>query len=263
MNLDRVPIDRLHSVAETFGGLPPWKKSLVMIAALFVMSGLLLEGIGALSGGSEREAVARERGARRSGSKDEGPFRPAEVSINPGAPDRAFIEEPDGVREPAGEEDSSLDLPHAERFTTPWSYPRGSDELEPTVERRRPPRGDWLSGTPGEEGAEGRGDAEGVDRWAPTLLRGGFSFFAALCIGFALRAFARISLIVLGSIFLTLSGLAYGGYITVHWEAIGEEFELLAESARSSAGGFSQFLRGSLPSAAMAGLGLLVGVKKK
>ncbi len=106
-------------------------------------------------------------------------------------------------------------------------------------------------------------DPSSASKWSPSLIKGGFSFFAAFCLGLALRTFAKLSLFVFGVVFLILSGLSYGGYIEVHWERIGAQFDSLAATFRNGFGDFKSFLQGSLPSTAMAGVGFLAGVRKK
>jgi len=106
-------------------------------------------------------------------------------------------------------------------------------------------------------------DPSSASQWSPSLIKGGFSFFAAFCIGLALRTFAKLSLFVFGVVFLVLSGLSYGGYIEVHWERIGAQFDSLAATFRNGVGDFKSFFQGSLPSTAMAGVGFLAGVRKK
>lgn len=103
----------------------------------------------------------------------------------------------------------------------------------------------------------------GFDPWGPTIFRLGFSFFVAFAIGFALRAFIRLSLVYLGLVFLTVLGLSWLGWVEIHWAAPSEQFDALASGLREQFESFRAFLQGSLPAAGLAGLGLFTGLRKK
>lgn len=112
-------------------------------------------------------------------------------------------------------------------------------------------------------GESGDVAAEEDDVLAPAALQGGFSFFAAFAVGYALRAFLKLSLIYIGLVFLTMSVLAWIGWIEIRWNVPEEQFASLTETVKSQFESFRAFISGSLPSAGMAGLGLFAGLKKR
>ncbi len=111
---------------------------------------------------------------------------------------------------------------------------------------------------PGQQPAEA---SEGA--WSKALLQGGISFFVAFCAAFALRTFLRIAAVFLGVWALSLFLLSYVDWVTVDWNEMDRQFRDLAPKLEAQFWSFKTFLTGSLPSAAMAGLGLLTGFKKK
>lgn len=106
------------------------------------------------------------------------------------------------------------------------------------------------------------GESSGED-WSPVLVRGGMSFIVGFCVGYALRAFARLSAVFAGLFFLALFGLAYAGVVEVHWNVLQEWFERATESLSKETAGFRTFISGSLPAAGAAAAGLVTGVKKR
>lgn len=116
-----------------------------------------------------------------------------------------------------------------------------------------------TSGSQGSQEAE----PEGLAAWSPMFVKGGFSFFVGFCIGYALRAFFKISAIVLGVIFLALLGLQQVGFVEIDWAALSDAWDVLVERLSGEFGGIREFLTGSLPSAALAGLGLFTGFQGK
>jgi uncharacterized membrane protein (Fun14 family) len=124
----------------------------------------------------------------------------------------------------------------------------------------------YLSGedsTGAGTGAEGT-EAGGVTSYSPFFVKGGLSFFAGFAIGFALRAFFKISLLVIGLILLAIFGLSYAGVDVIHidWTKLDAYFDQFAAAVKEQASGFKTFVTGSLPSAALATLGLLTGFKR-
>jgi len=98
--------------------------------------------------------------------------------------------------------------------------------------------------------------------WSAGLFRLGFSFFAAFCIGFALRKVMHVALIALGLSFLFLFGLSYAELVTVDWVAIDALFQSLVQQIKAESGRFQSFITGSLPVTGLAGFGLVTGLKR-
>jgi len=114
----------------------------------------------------------------------------------------------------------------------------------------------------GEEGTV-RSTAEAAPNdWSPFFMKGGASFIIGFCMGYALRAFARISFTVLGLVFLAIFGLAYTGAIDVNWETIQSTVETAFNTIKEQTAGFQSFVTGSLPAAGLGTAGLFTGVKK-
>lgn len=132
------------------------------------------------------------------------------------------------------------------------------------------PDGTPGDGTPGDEapapegevggGGDAGGDGTGI---SPGLLKGGFSFFVAFAVGFALRMFFRVAALFAGIWAASLFLLAHLGWLEVHWDLIGASFEGWSNTIGAQFESFTAFVNGSLPSAGMAGLGLYTGVRRK
>ncbi len=116
----------------------------------------------------------------------------------------------------------------------------------------------------GEDAAADAGgdDAEWMREWSPAIFRLGFSFFVGFAIAYALRTFVKLSLVVVGLFALLLFGLEYGGFLEIHWGAIGDRYESLAGWASGQFESFKTFITGELPSAAAAVGGLALGFKR-
>lgn len=102
----------------------------------------------------------------------------------------------------------------------------------------------------------------GAGDWSPFFVKGGFSFFVGFCIGYALRAFFKISAVALGLVFLVLFGLEYGGLVEIDWAAAGGLYDSAIAKLSDEFESFKGFITGSLPSAGLAGLGLYTGFKR-
>jgi uncharacterized membrane protein (Fun14 family) len=99
--------------------------------------------------------------------------------------------------------------------------------------------------------------------WSPFFVKGGFSFFFGFCVGYALRAFFKVSAIALGVIFLALLGLQQVGFVEIRWDAISAAWDGTTAKLSDELESIKTFLTGSLPSAALGGLGLFAGFKGK
>lgn len=99
-------------------------------------------------------------------------------------------------------------------------------------------------------------------RWEPALFRLGFSFFAGFAMGYALRVFFRMSMVVIGVILLALFGLQYAGLIAVDWSAMSDRYDDVLGWLRAQTSGFRGFITGQLPSAASGVAGLVGGWRR-
>jgi uncharacterized membrane protein (Fun14 family) len=55
------------------------------------------------------------------------------------------------------------------------------------------------------------------DQITPYLGQISFGGLAGFAVGYALKKVGRVALVVFGLLFITLQGLAYAGFIEVHW----------------------------------------------
>jgi uncharacterized membrane protein (Fun14 family) len=108
-------------------------------------------------------------------------------------------------------------------------------------------------------------DADGnkLPDFSPAVFRLGFSFFAAFCLAYAMRAFFRLAILFLGMTFLMLFGLQHAGLIEVKWGVMAAEYDGFAEWFKGQTQTFFGFVTGYLPSAGAAALGLLAGFRRR
>ena len=125
-----------------------------------------------------------------------------------------------------------------------------------------PPEGEGTDEPTGEGRPAGAATAEGeqpvTDPWSPAIFRMGFGFFVGFSMAYALKAFAKFTIVSAGIFFLLLFGLQYAGLVEVKWTAMADRYDTLQEWLKAQLGGFQAFVTGYLPSAgaALAGLGL-------
>ncbi len=102
-----------------------------------------------------------------------------------------------------------------------------------------------------------------IDSASGAVFRLGFGFFAGFAIGYAVRAFVKVSLIVIGVGLLALFGLQYAGLITVDWARVSGGFESFGSWATAQTKDFANFITGYLPSAGAGLAGAFVGLRRK
>lgn len=209
--------------------LPRWKKWLLAIALVFTGVGGAFAGYNAITASGGAHAT-RDSSDRPSIQADDEAERRLSQGLAPG-------------------EDSGSGWP-----TLP-SLPGDSST------------GDTRDGESeqGETAAKNRseaGHASSDARWPGALFRLGFGFFAGFAIGYAARAFLRISILAAGLLLLGLFGLQYAGLISVDWAAMETVFDHVVNWLRTNTADFRNFITGQLPSTAAGLGGLLVGFKK-
>ncbi len=119
-----------------------------------------------------------------------------------------------------------------------------------------------VSTTTVEPVTETADDGSATGLLSPALVRGGISFFAAFAVAFALRSFVKLFVIFAGVWVASLFFLASLGWIEVHWTLIDDQFMSWTQGLGAQFQSISSFITGSLPSAGLAGLGLVAGLKK-
>ncbi len=113
--------------------------------------------------------------------------------------------------------------------------------------------GDPLDGRLGEQ----------LHEWSGPALRLGFSFVAGFSIGYALAFFLKLTLAFAGGLLALLFGLQYVGLVEVNWPGITAYYDSATAWLRPHAGSFREFIVRNGPSVGMAGLGLMLGLRKK
>ena len=113
----------------------------------------------------------------------------------------------------------------------------------------------------GASSSEQEGSA--ASEWSPFFLKGGFSFFIAFCVGYAMRVWLKVSFLVIGTFLTGVFLLSYFHAIDVNWETLQGWYDRLAGKVGQEASDFRTFLTGSLPQAGLASLGLVTGFKRR
>lgn len=136
--------------------------------------------------------------------------------------------------------------------------PEGPGQLEPGASGFLP--GQPRTGDPAPDPA----DAE--DRWlddySPAIFRLGFAFFVGFALGYALKTFFKIVLIIAGVLLFTLLGLEHMEWISVNWDEVRGGYDSAAGWAQAQFASFGDFVKGAVPSTASAIGGLAVALKK-
>ena len=102
-----------------------------------------------------------------------------------------------------------------------------------------------------------------LQEWSGPLMQLGFSFVAGFSLGYALAFFLKLTLVIVGGLLLALFGLQYVSLVEVNWPGIQTYYEAFVAWMQPRAGGFREFVISNIPAAGMAGLGLLLGLRKK
>ena len=112
---------------------------------------------------------------------------------------------------------------------------------------------------PGSSASEGRLS----DQAGPILTQSGLAFFAAFCIGVALRFAARAAIVAIGFLLLGAIGLSLAGVIPpIDWTSLESPFRTMLGYLQVAVGKIEGALSHALPSGTMAGIGLASGLKK-
>ena len=107
------------------------------------------------------------------------------------------------------------------------------------------------------------GESIQTGNWIALFTYMGFSFFAGYVIGFASRVFLKFVFFLSGTILLLLFGLQYAELIDVKWESFENIYNGLIAWISPHLGGLKNFITANLSSAAMAGMGLFWGFRRK
>lgn len=99
--------------------------------------------------------------------------------------------------------------------------------------------------------------------WVALAAYMGFSFFVGFAIGFATRTFLKLFFFAAGTLFIALFLLQYNGIINVNWESFEGVYDNMIAWVSPHLGGLKNFITANLSSAGMAGLGLVLGLRRK
>ena len=214
----------VENVKATYASLRGWERRLHILAGVLLVVGLGMKGVAVLTGGGDRA----------------------------GAGDGVTAEAP-------------ADTVASGKRGEPKTGDAGAGLLpgEPRIPGAEPPEtGDSAPPAAGEEPPP-VGGGPFLDEWSPTMVKGGLSFFVAFWIGYSIRVFAKICGLFVGLFCVGMLGLQQLGWVTVEWSVAQAQFSSLPDLIATQFEGFKIFLQGSLPSAAMASLGLFTGLRKK
>ena len=159
---------------------------------------------------------------------------------------------------------SGLGLMVYSGVTAPDPAPQTAPEGPGTQD---PGRTGFLPGQPGVgDPRDPAPDPDAGDRWlddySPAIFRLGFAFFVGFALGYALKTFMKIVLIVVGVLLFTMLGLEHMEWISVNWDEVRGGYDSAAGWAQAQFASFGDFVKGAVPSTASAIAGLAVALKK-
>ena len=226
----RVP--SVASVRSGLSALPVWKKWLFAFAAASVIGGACL-------------SVAEAATTRRPSGHEHTAAAPNPVPLRTDA-----SQDPTRSGGQGAASTTAKPPPGAASFADGIELPpEGSASFLPTTTPRD---------TPPIEGPSDGGDA-----WSFGFLKMGFSFFVGFSLGYALRVFMRVAVVFAGLFFALMFLLSYAGIVEVHWEVMDSLFSRAMDNLGGQLTEARAFITGSLPSAGLAGLGLVAGYRRK
>jgi len=115
------------------------------------------------------------------------------------------------------------------------------------------------SGT--EAGVETVGDTQAPT--SPAVFRLGAGYLGGFFLGWALRKFVTLTLVVAGGLVVMLAVFQGLGWFEVNWPAVEEHLQMSLTWIQDQAGSFKTFVTGYLPSAGAGTAGLFVGFRRK
>jgi uncharacterized membrane protein (Fun14 family) len=165
-------------------------------------------------------------------------------------------------------------------LTADRSHPPATDPAasSPAMRDSRHPDGHLLGhgfaptrpSTPGDApvhdpvpAAESKPRSLEVNDLSPFMVKGGFGLFIGFAIGFAMRAFLRLAIVIIGFYLLVLTMMAYAGWIEIHWNLMEGQFNNLLSSLSQQFESFRTFLTGAIPASGLTLVGLAVGLRRK
>ncbi|MFT5050076.1 MAG: putative membrane protein (Fun14 family) [Chlamydiales bacterium] len=230
-------------------GFPVWKRTLLVLAAASVSLGFALrhyESSGAPVESSGASGV--ESASIADSSRPASDVTPAPMLLSVTELSASGVEGSQVAPELMGFSGTSSFGPTPARGDSTVAEPRSSPA---------PVAGTVAVAAPSSEPSE-----PSPTPWSPLFLKGGLSIFVGLCVGHAIRAFLKLSMIGLGVVFLGMLGLQYSGLLDIDWQAAEGVYDHLASRVAGEIENVRAFIAGSLPSAGLGTVGLIAGFKR-
>ncbi|MCP5518965.1 MAG: FUN14 domain-containing protein [Verrucomicrobiales bacterium] len=155
------------------------------------------------------------------------------------------------------------ETPAATAASRSASTPSGGGLLGNSFGESRPGGAPASAGTPSATAEPANEDALGLHDLSPFMLKGGFGLFIGFAMGFAVRAFLRLAMVIVGFYCLLLTMMAYLGWVEVHWNLMENQFTQFTTLLSSQLQSFKSFLTGAIPALGMTAGGFLVGLRRR
>jgi len=111
--------------------------------------------------------------------------------------------------------------------------------------------------------AETTPDSGALSPMSPAVFRLGAGYLGGFFLGWSLRKFIKLTLLVAGGLVVMLAAFQGLGWFEVNWPAVEEHLQLSLSWLHGQAGSFKTFVTGYLPSAGAGTAGLVVGFRRK
>lgn len=98
---------------------------------------------------------------------------------------------------------------------------------------------------------------------APATFRFGASYLGGFFLGWTLRRFLKLTLLLAGAAFVLIAIARKFGWFEVDWAAVEGHVRHSLTWLQGEAGAFKEFITGYLPSAGAAGVGAFIGFRRK
>lgn len=112
-------------------------------------------------------------------------------------------------------------------------------------------------------GTETTADTETLTPMSPAVFRLGAGYLGGFFLGWALRKFIKMTVLVAGGLVVMLAAFQGLGWFEVNWPAVEEHLQLSLTWIQGQAGTFKTFVTGYLPSAGAGTAGLFVGFRRR
>ena len=115
------------------------------------------------------------------------------------------------------------------------------------------------SNSDGVEQGESEGSLEPI---SPVTFRLGAGYLGGFFLGWALRKFIKLTLLIAGGLVVMLAVFQGLGWFEVNWPAVENHLQMSLAWIQGEAGSFRMFITGYLPSAGAATAGMVVGFRR-